>query len=78
MLLIVEGAGIDQILDFAIALDPEGPPFVEFPLQAPVHLELQAVDLDVIPDLSDEKRVDGDRVAALHEFREWTEQDFIG
>lgn len=57
MLLLIERAGMGEILDLAKTLEAEGPPLIQLTLQLPVHLKLQAVYLDVIPDLADEEGV---------------------
>ena len=78
MLLLIERAGMGEILDLAKTLEAEGPPLTQLTLQLPVHLKLQAVYLDVIPDLADEEGVDRCRVLASDEFRQRPEQNFVG
>ena len=52
-------------------------PLIKLPLQSPVHLELQAVDLAMLPDLADEEGIEGERVGALDPFGQRPEQNFV-
>ena len=47
-----------QVFDLAIAFEADPKFLAKLMLQSPVDLQLQAVDVNVVADLTDEERVD--------------------
>lgn len=78
VLLLFETARVREILDLAVAFDAEAPRIFEFVFESPVELELQTVDVAMIPHLADEERVESHRVGTPHIFAEWPKQDLVG
>jgi hypothetical protein len=58
VLLLVEGPGMGEILDLAIAFHAESKMLAELVLQPPIDFELEAVDLRLVADLPDEESID--------------------
>ena len=77
MLLVVEGAGMREILDLTIAFHSQREFIAKLVLKPPIDLELKTIDLRLVPELSDEERVYRNRVTAHDIFGKRSEQDFV-
>jgi hypothetical protein len=77
VVLVVEGAGIGEIIDPAKHLDADTPVLGEIVFGAPAIFETEAVGLAVIADLRRKKRVECQQELAGAELDDRTELDLV-